>query len=62
MNSSYAQKSKGGVILIYNKTKDQTENIEEVDYYKGLLIKLIETLNEKQRGNLYYIALGMKKE
>lgn len=54
--------SKGGVILTCNKTKDQTENSEENNYYKDLLIKLIEKLNENQIRNLYYIALGMKKE
>lgn len=53
--------SKGGVILTYNKTKDQTENSEKNNYYKELLIELIETLNENQTRNLYYIGLGMKR-
>lgn len=54
--------SKGGVILTCNKTKDQTENNQENNYYKELLIEFIETLNENQTRNLYYIGLGMKKE
>ncbi|WP_181899309.1 hypothetical protein [Lachnotalea glycerini] len=48
--------------MTYEKAKNhRIKHHEENIYYKNLLIELIETLNENQRRNLYYIGLGMKK-